>query len=258
MIGAWMEKGESLLEAIYEDESFEDAEDVEMQDVEEGEFVESKPHSGIGHSDDGGDNIDKDEKSGRQKNKKKKKKNKKRKRSSGPGQNFTDINRFVLDACRRLKERKSYMVYTAVGCLGVSALSDLLKEVDVIQSCGGQMTVDGRRFRNGGGILWNTIKAREPMAYKEIMRKTKEFEKQFKQKNTVQAPEANKKKSSQQTTCGITDGSSGSVPDCSDFVTRTQQEQSPADGKHKSVHDRLRIPVSYEDLVVCDPKDDKV
>lgn len=37
--------------------------------------------------------------------------------------------RFVLDTCRRLKEKKSYMVYTAVGCLGVSALSDLVKEV---------------------------------------------------------------------------------------------------------------------------------
>lgn len=37
--------------------------------------------------------------------------------------------RFVLDACRRLKEKKSYMMYTAVGCLGVSALSELIKEV---------------------------------------------------------------------------------------------------------------------------------
>ena len=35
----------------------------------------------------------------------------------------------MLDTCRRLKERKSYMVYTAVGCLGVSALNDLIKEV---------------------------------------------------------------------------------------------------------------------------------
>jgi phosphorylated adapter RNA export protein len=48
--------------------------------------------------------------------------------------------------------------------------------VDAIQSCGGQMTADGRRFRNGGGILWNIIKTREPKAYKEIMKKVKEFE----------------------------------------------------------------------------------
>lgn len=37
--------------------------------------------------------------------------------------------RFVIDTCRRLREKKSYMVYTAVGCLGVSALSDLVREV---------------------------------------------------------------------------------------------------------------------------------
>jgi phosphorylated adapter RNA export protein len=40
----------------------------------------------------------------------------------------------VLDTCRRLKEKKSYMVYTAVGCLGVSALSDLVKEVMFLYS----------------------------------------------------------------------------------------------------------------------------
>jgi hypothetical protein len=39
------------------------------------------------------------------------------------------IFRFVLDTCRRLKEKKSYMVYTAAGCLGISALSDIIKEV---------------------------------------------------------------------------------------------------------------------------------
>lgn len=49
-------------------------------------------------------------------------------------------------------------------------------QVCAIQSCGGQMTVDGRRFRTGGGILWNIMKTREPMAYKEIMKKAKEFE----------------------------------------------------------------------------------
>lgn len=38
------------------------------------------------------------------------------------------------------------------------------------------MTVDGGRFRTGGGILWNIMKTREPMAYKEIMKKAKEFE----------------------------------------------------------------------------------
>lgn len=48
--------------------------------------------------------------------------------------------------------------------------------MDAVQACGGQMTADGRRCRTGGGILWSIIKTREPKAYKEIMKKTKEFE----------------------------------------------------------------------------------
>ncbi|KAG4934258.1 hypothetical protein JHK87_048260 [Glycine soja] len=48
--------------------------------------------------------------------------------------------------------------------------------VEAIQACGGQKTVDGRRFRTGGGVLWSIIKVREPNAYKEIMNKAKEFE----------------------------------------------------------------------------------
>lgn len=48
--------------------------------------------------------------------------------------------------------------------------------MEAIQACGGQMTADSRRFRTGGGVLWNIIKARAPEAYKEIMKKTKEFE----------------------------------------------------------------------------------
>lgn len=49
-------------------------------------------------------------------------------------------------------------------------------QVNAIQACGGQMTANGRRLRTGGGLLWNIIKAREPKAYKEIMKKAKEFE----------------------------------------------------------------------------------
>jgi len=48
--------------------------------------------------------------------------------------------------------------------------------VDAIQACGGQRTADGRRFRTGGGILWSILKVREPKVFKEIMKKTKEFE----------------------------------------------------------------------------------
>jgi len=49
-------------------------------------------------------------------------------------------------------------------------------QVDAIQACGGQKTADGDRFRKGGGILWNILKARDPNAFKEIMKKGKEFE----------------------------------------------------------------------------------
>lgn len=49
-------------------------------------------------------------------------------------------------------------------------------QVNAIQACGGQMTADGRRLRTGGGILWSIIKAQEPNAYKEIMKRAKEFE----------------------------------------------------------------------------------
>ncbi|KAK8965677.1 hypothetical protein KSP40_PGU011174 [Platanthera guangdongensis] len=48
--------------------------------------------------------------------------------------------------------------------------------VEVVQRNGGQKTVDGKRFRTGGGVLWNILKIRDPNAYKEIMAKGKEFE----------------------------------------------------------------------------------
>lgn len=37
--------------------------------------------------------------------------------------------RFVLNTCKRLKEKKSYLVWNAVGCLGVTAVNDLVREV---------------------------------------------------------------------------------------------------------------------------------
>ncbi|XWS26386.1 hypothetical protein CRYUN_Cryun26dG0027800 [Craigia yunnanensis] len=248
-----MGKGESILEAIYEEDDLVDGDDIEMPDVEEGELVENnlandRVKSGV--ADVNGENQ-----GSQSKNKKRranKRKNKKKRCDSGP--KALDINRFVLDTCRRLKERKSYMVYTAVGCLGVSALSDIVKEVDAIQSCGGQMTADGRRCRTGGGILWNVIKAREPAAYREIMKKTKDFEKQFKQPNIRQAPVQSKESSSQETACTLTNGTSASVPEDSQLIPQNLQEQFSTEGTRISAHDRIRIPVSYEDLVE-DPKD---
>ncbi|XP_022731883.1 uncharacterized protein LOC111286265 [Durio zibethinus] len=251
-----MEKGESILEAIYEEDDLGDDEDVEMLDVEEGELVDSNSANDLEKSDVA--DVNGENQGYQSKNKKRranKRKNKKKRGGSGP--KALDINRFVIDTCRRLKERKSYMVYTAVGCLGVSALSDLVREVDAIQSCGGQMTADGRRCRTGGGILWNIIKVREPAAYREIMKKAKDFEKQFKQQNIRQAPAQNKESSSQETACTLTNGTAASVSEDSQLIPQNQQEQYSAEGTRKSVHDRLRVPVSYEDLLGEDPKEDE-
>ncbi|GLT85508.1 hypothetical protein SLE2022_036970 [Rubroshorea leprosula] len=144
-----MEEGQSILGANFD----EDIEDIEMLDAEEGELLEhDASQTDVGKC--GGEDVSVENQ---------------------------DINRFALDTCRRLREKKSYMVCTAAGSLGVSALSDLVGEVEAIQVCGGQTTADGRRNQTGGGILWNIIRAQEPVAYIEIMKKAKEFEKQFKQ-----------------------------------------------------------------------------
>ncbi|XWS72480.1 hypothetical protein CRYUN_Cryun02cG0043200 [Craigia yunnanensis] len=250
-----MEKGESILEAIYEADDLGDGEDVEMLDVEEGEFVDN--NSGNDQQKSGVADVNGENQGFQSKNKKRRANKRKNKiKTGGSRPKALDIDWFVLDTCRRLKERKSYMVYNAVGCLGVSALSDLVREVVAIQSCGGQMTADGRRCRTGGGILWNIIKAQEPAAYQEIMKKAKDFEKQFKPQNISQAAAQNKESSSQETACTLTNGISASVPEDSQLIPQNLKEQFSGEGTCKSVHDRIRVPVSYEDLLGEDPKDD--
>ncbi|KAH9799868.1 phosphorylated adapter RNA export protein [Citrus sinensis] len=344
-----MDEGESILGVIYEDseDNLEDGEDVEMLDVEEGELVEHNSSSQTNVEQSSSGDVSAGNQGSQSKNRRRranKKKNKKKR--SGPGPNVTDVNRFVSDTCKRLKEKKSYMVYTAVGCLGIPALSDLVKEhyadvgpesvmlvlntsgndvtlspevsplrefnwyihgdmefmlenlcygmwsllVEAIQACGGQMTADSRRFRTGGGVLWNIIKARAPGAYKEIIKKTKEFEnfwllssffftptvkwhcyssgeKQFRQQNNRQVPEQNnrhapeqiKEASTQRTVGAPTDGTSVSIlGGGSQSVPQDQDGKSGAEGKPKSVHDRIRVPVSYDDLLAEDPKNDSI
>ncbi|XP_059657100.1 uncharacterized protein LOC132303727 [Cornus florida] len=245
-----MDGVESILDAIYEVDNLEDVEDVEMLDLEEGELVEQNSQIERGQSSAGDVNVVNQEScSKNRKRKNNKRKNRRRKGGSGP--NVTDINRFVLDVCKRLKERKSYLIWTAVGCLGASALSDLVKEVDAIQACGGQKTADGKRFRSGGGILWNILKTREPNAYKEIMTKGKEFEKQFKQQNNRQALVQKKEVSSKTTAHAFTDEATAIVSDGAQLVppVENQLEQSNAGVKHISVYDRIRVPVTYDDLL---------
>ncbi|KAI4316552.1 hypothetical protein L6164_024526 [Bauhinia variegata] len=247
-----MEGGDSILDAIYEEENFDNVdEDVDMIDVEEGELVERNSQNVMGQS-----STEIANQESLSKNRKRRANKKKRKRKSS-GSN--DIDRFVLDACRRLKERKSYMVYTAVGCLGVSALRDLIREVDAIQACGGQKTADGKRLRTGGGILWNIIKVREPNAYREIMKKVKEFEKQFRQPNVKPSSNEKKEDPSQGLAFSSANASKGNVSDSAPIASQMQNQHEPSasEGKRPSVHDRLRIPVPYDDeLLGEDAKND--
>ncbi|KAK4388768.1 hypothetical protein Sango_2213800 [Sesamum angolense] len=287
-----MEGGESLLDTLFDEEIVDDGQDVEMLDIEEGELTEQISNTEVGESCDVGDDQVNQESNKRISRQKKRKKKNKRKRGSSAGPNVTNINRFVLDACKRLREKKSYLMWTAVGCLGVSALSDLVKEydpsevhqnfqcpddghksllqisspfgwtlVDAIQACGGQKTADGSRFRSGGGILWNIIKVRDPNAYKEIMRKGKEFEKQFKQQlHGNQEPKQQTEASSPSITLDADqakcDPSNGLELTSHD---RSQLELMAAPQKRASVHERIRMPVTYDDLPGGeDPKDELV
>ncbi|XP_009616667.1 uncharacterized protein LOC107830386 [Nicotiana tabacum] len=240
-----MELEDSILDFSDEEESFEDG-DVKMNDIEEGELVERISKTGLEESGDAcASSTNPVSGNKNQRRKKNKRKNKRKRGSSGP--KVTDINRFVLDVCKRLRERKSYLIWTAVGCLGVSALSDLVKEVDAIQNCGGQKTADGRRFRTGGGILWSILKVRDPNAYKEIMKKGQEFEKQFKQAKLKQEPlpnnEASFERSSQTTVGDKTTANSKDV-----LLQQVPVEQSNSGAKRASVHDRIRVPISYDDI----------
>lgn len=88
-----MEGGDSILDSIFDDEKFEDVEDVEMLDVEDGELVEQNV-SNVGQS-SGGDTTLTSQESENKNRRRKNKKKQKRKRGSNSGPNVTDINRFV-------------------------------------------------------------------------------------------------------------------------------------------------------------------
>lgn len=79
------------------------------------------------------------------------------------------------------------------------------------------------------------------------------LQKQFKQQNIRQAPAENIDSSFKESAC--TNGTSASVPELSQTTPQNQQEQLSVGGTRKSVHDRIRVPVSYEDLLGEDPKD---
>ncbi|KAK9149428.1 hypothetical protein Scep_008185 [Stephania cephalantha] len=289
------ENGDSLLDAIVDGEIGDDVDMVDAEAIEEGEIEEENQCVRSTEATDGDNNVAGREPGGKTRRRRARKKNKKK---SGSVPNVDNINRFVIDTCRQLKERKSYLIWNAVGCLGVSAVRDLVKEVeedsnpwtlvvgkdmeihglpmiwlcigckshvdnddneDAIQACGGQMTADGKRPRNGGGILWNILKTREPKAFKEIMSKGKEFEKQFRQHNARRGSDENNKViPSQKTVQASGDHFETEVSGCSEFMSQTLDggEQRNADEKRISVLNRIRVPVAYDDLIGEDTKDE--
>lgn len=238
-----MENEGSILDILSDDKSFDD---VEMQDVEEGECVDRQNiRSELEQRSEGILNEAKTEPLTKNRRRRNKKKNKKKRGSAMP--DAADIDRFVLGVCRRLKEKKSYLVYTAVGCLGVSALNDLVTEVEAIQACGGQKTADGRRNRTGGGILWGILKVRDPNVYREIMERGKEFEKQFRRPNIGHAPFKNRTQSAGIAASGQATAYSDASPNLSPI--QEQPNQPMTKDKRVPVRDRMRVPVSYDDLL---------
>ncbi|KAK1290942.1 hypothetical protein QJS10_CPB18g00872 [Acorus calamus] len=246
-----MEGGESAFETALSDGAgtLDDLdEDVDMVDAEtlEGDERNAVPSTDGGDR-SGGVNDPTTKKSRPLSRSQRRRLSRKNRRKDGQGPSITDINRFVIDTCRRLKEKKSYLVWNAVGCLGVDAVHDLVKEVYTIQDCGGQMTSDGKRFRTGGGILWNILKMREPKAYKEIMAKGREFEKQLRQPNKKQKTMVNN-------TATLTNN--GGTPDEKQTLNITnhalqEQQKSPSPEPNRdrvSVLNRIRVPVAYDDL----------
>uniref|UniRef100_A0ACD5VI68 Uncharacterized protein n=1 Tax=Avena sativa TaxID=4498 RepID=A0ACD5VI68_AVESA len=226
-----------------------DGEDVEMADADaytEEIPIPDSPAAGLGVGGGGGAQAEKGGPAGKKKKKKSGRK-KNRGRLDGPPTKIADINRFVLDTCRRLKEKKSYLVWNAIGCLGVSAVSDLVREVEAIQKCGGQMIADGSRFRTGGGILWNILKSREPKAYKEIIVKGRELEKKFMYGKGRPHMSRNEDASSQGS--ALVDEEIEAQDDAEHLV---HVEEAPHNNNkaepRKPVADRIRVPVSYDDL----------
>ena len=88
---------------------------------------------------------------------------------------------------------------------------------------------------------------------------TPSLQKQFRQQSIQRAPEQNNACSSQRTASGFIDETPASMPDSSqkELTPQFQHEQSSADEKRKSVHERIRVPVSYDDLLGDDLKNDE-
>lgn len=85
-----MDREDNLLESIFGEGP--DVEDVEMLDVEEGEFVDQNVGNGAGQINAEGDKVSKQETANKNHNRRGKKRKKNRKKSNGSVANV-DINR---------------------------------------------------------------------------------------------------------------------------------------------------------------------
>ncbi|CAO2203752.1 unnamed protein product [Urochloa humidicola] len=253
-----MEEGEFALGAagIGEETLNYDGDDIEMADADsDAEGTHAAEVSAAAAAAGGGSaQAEKGGPEGKNKRKKKKRNKGKKKNKGmqdGPPTNIAGISRFVANTCKRLNEKKAFLVWNAVGCLGVTAVSDLVREVEAIQKCGGQTTADGSRFRTGGGILWNILKSREPKAYKEIMTKGKELEKQLKYTRRPQMSR-NEDASSQGSALIDDETEAQEQKEVLDDPEQLDDEEKepPLDHKaqRKPLADRIRVPVAYDDL----------
>ncbi|CAM6096918.1 unnamed protein product [Calypogeia fissa] len=204
---------ETALDAIYEDSlsdgELEDGEmaDGEKMDVdaldgqsvgpqeeeEEGEFIgdespsvafleepDEKRAVSLGRFNDEQTNIESGhvKEIARRPQQKKSKSKRSRKRSKS-----VNVAQFVRETCTYLQEKKYPLVWAAVNNLGVDGVKNLIKEVEVIERCGGQMTIDGKRRRTPGGVMWNILRSRvQPAVYKAIMSQGNEVQKQKEKK----------------------------------------------------------------------------
>lgn len=84
------------------------------------------------------------------------------------------------------------------------------------------------------------------------------LQKQFRQPNSKQPPAQNKEASSQNIVHTSIDDTATNVSDGSQLTppVQDQLEQPNAEGNRVSVHNRMRVPVTYDDLLVENPKDD--
>lgn len=81
------------------------------------------------------------------------------------------------------------------------------------------------------------------------------LQKQFKKQNIGQPPRQDKEGSWGET---VTDGASASAQDDSQFTPQNHPGQFSSDAKRKSVHERIRVPVTYDDLLGADTKADSI